>query len=95
LIFDEVDAGVGGITLNRVGERLADLASRQQLLLITHWPQLAVLANKHFHVSKEVAGNSTHVMCRALTGGEVQAELTRMAGGGPLGEAMARELLSE
>jgi DNA repair protein RecN (Recombination protein N) len=95
LIFDEVDAGVGGITLNRVGERLADLASRQQLLLITHWPQLAVLANKHFHVAKEVAGNSTHVHCRALTGGEVQAELTRMAGGGPLGEAMARELLSD
>jgi DNA repair protein RecN (Recombination protein N) len=95
LIFDEVDAGVGGITLNRVGERVADLASKRQVLLITHWPQLAVLAGKHFHVSKEVSGDDTRVNCRPLSGREVREELSRMAGGGSRGEAMARELLSE
>lgn len=95
LIFDEVDAGVGGMTLNRVGERLGELSRRQQMLLVTHWPQLAVLSSKHFHVSKDVSENSTRVSCRALTGGEIRDELSRMAGGGSRGEALARELLSE
>lgn len=95
LIFDEVDAGVGGITLNRVGDRLADLAARQQVLLITHWPQLAVLAKRHFYVAKEIADESTRIRCRALDDQDVRRELSRMAGGGSQGEAMARELLPE
>ena len=80
LIFDEVDAGVGGITLNRVSDRLSDLASRRQLLIITHWPQLAARAAQHFQVSKEVRGDETFTLCRPLDAKAREAELRRMAG---------------
>ena len=52
LIFDEVDAGVGGLTLNRVADSLERLADSRQMLLITHWPQLASRARRHFVVEK-------------------------------------------
>ena len=80
LIFDEVDAGVGGITLNRVSDRLHDLASRRQLLIITHWPQLAARAAQHFQVSKEIRDNETFTLCRPLDARAREAELRRMAG---------------
>ena len=80
LIFDEVDAGVGGITLNRVAERLDSLASRRQLLLITHWPQLAARAAQHFHVSKEVRAEETFTLCRPLDEAGRAEELKRMSG---------------
>ncbi|MDR3044208.1 MAG: AAA family ATPase [Desulfovibrio sp.] len=94
LIFDEVDSGVGGLTLNRVSDRLAALAGRRQVILITHWPQLAARAGRHFQVSKEVADNATFTLCRRLDGEDIRKELARMAGGGGQGEAMARELTS-
>lgn len=80
LIFDEVDAGVGGITLNRVSDRLSDLAARRQLLIITHWPQLAARAAQHFQVSKEVRGDETFTLCRPLDAKARETELRRMAG---------------
>lgn len=80
LIFDEVDAGVGGITLNRVAERLEQLAARRQMLLITHWPQLAARAERHFRVTKEVLGDETFTRCQRLSGTERDEELARMAG---------------
>lgn len=80
LIFDEVDAGVGGVTLNRVAERLHDLASRRQLLIITHWPQLASRAAQHFRVRKEVRGDETFTLCVPLDDAGRAAELKRMAG---------------
>lgn len=94
LIFDEVDAGIGGLTLNAVGERIQALAARQQVVLITHWPQLAALAAKHFVVRKEVVDGMTTVGCDPLSADAVFSELSRMAGGGQRGEALARELLS-
>ncbi|HCG05248.1 MAG TPA: DNA recombination protein RecN [Desulfovibrio sp.] len=94
LIFDEVDSGVGGLTLNRVSDRLTALAGRRQVILITHWPQLAARAGRHFQVSKEVADNATFTLCRRLDGEDIRKELARMAGGGGQGEAMARELIS-
>ena len=94
LIFDEVDSGVGGLTLNKVSERLAQLASTHQVLLITHWPQLAARAHQHFQVSKEVENGTTYTRCLRLKGDEILNELTRMAGGGPQGSALARELVS-
>lgn len=93
LIFDEVDSGVGGLTLGRVAERLAHLANRRQLLLITHWPQLAAKAKRHFQVRKEVRGNDTFTLCERLEPAGRHDELARMAGGGDMGEALARELL--
>lgn len=80
LIFDEVDSGVGGLTLNKVADRLADLASHRQMLLITHWPQLASRAKRHFHVRKDVADNETFTRCQVLSASEREAELARMAG---------------
>ncbi len=82
LIFDEVDAGIGGHTLTKVGERLKALAGRQQVLLITHWPQLAGLADRHFQVSKDVENGATYTRCRRLAGAEIQSELARMSGSG-------------
>jgi len=81
LIFDEVDAGIGGHTLTRVGERLLALAGRQQMILITHWPQLAKLAQRHFQVRKEVVGGLTFTGCARLDEAAIAAELSRMAGG--------------
>lgn len=94
LIFDEVDSGVGGLTLNRVSDRLTALAGRRQVILITHWPQLAARADRHFQVSKEVEDNVTFTLCRRLNGEDIRTELARMAGGGGQGEAMARQLVS-
>lgn len=80
LIFDEVDSGVGGITLNRVGERLAQLAGQRQMLLITHWPQLAARAQRHFQVNKAIADGETFTRCARLDDAARKEELDRMAG---------------
>jgi len=80
LIFDEVDAGIGGRTLTRVGERLGELAGRQQMILITHWPQLARLADRHFQVRKEVVDGLTFTGCARLDAESIRDELARMAG---------------
>lgn len=93
LIFDEVDAGIGGLTLNAVGDRMEMLSSKQQVILITHWPQLAALSSRHFQVSKAVDNGATAVSCRTLDQNEIFAELSRMAGGGEEGDTFARRLL--
>ena len=80
LIFDEVDAGVGGLTLNKVAERLEALAQRRQMLLITHWPQLASRAFRHFRVTKQVKDGKTFTQCIRLDERERKMELARMAG---------------
>ncbi|MDR1946848.1 MAG: AAA family ATPase [Desulfovibrio sp.] len=80
LIFDEIDSGVGGLTLNRVAAGLEKLAASRQMLLITHWPQLAVRAERHFIVSKEVRDGITYTLCRPAAPEEIPAELARMSG---------------
>lgn len=92
LLFDEVDSGIGGLTLNQVGEQLKALSKRQQVILITHWPQLASLADRHFQVAKEVRGQETFTLCRPLSSKEALNEISRMAGGGQQGLALARSL---
>lgn len=92
LIFDEVDAGVGGITLNKLGDKLRELGRERQMLLITHWPSLAAGAGRHFLVRKEVIGGDTFTRCRRLEGAEVGEEIARMAGGGEQGKALAESL---
>ncbi|MFV0423380.1 DNA repair protein RecN [Oleidesulfovibrio sp.] len=94
LIFDEVDSGVGGLTLNSVAQRLQKLASDRQMLLITHWPQLAAKAERHFHVRKEVSDDTTYTYCQPLDSRGISEELSRMAGGGQQGDAFAGELLT-
>jgi DNA repair protein RecN (Recombination protein N) len=80
LIFDEVDAGIGGLTLNRVADSLSSLAATHQMLLITHWPQLASRAARHFMVRKEVVDGQTYTHCQSLKGAEIHKELLRMSG---------------
>lgn len=93
LIFDEVDTGIGGMTLNSVSAKLRALADQQQMLLITHWPQLAGKADRHFLIKKDVIDGVTFTHCDRLEGEEIREELSRMAGGGDQGNAMAEQLL--
>lgn len=95
LIFDEVDSGVGGITLNKVGEKLRSLGDERQMLLITHWPNLAAKADRHFFIQKQVLDGETYTNCKRLDDKEIMEEITRMGGGGEQGKSLARELLSD
>jgi DNA repair protein RecN (Recombination protein N) len=80
LVFDEIDAGIGGRTANAVGEALRRLAGRAQVVTITHLPQIASLADRHFRVEK-VPGDPTHTTIAALGDDERREELERMLGG--------------
>ena len=82
LVFDEVDAGIGGQTARAVGEQLRDLAAGRQLLCITHLPQIASLAARHFSIAKDVTVEPARTTVRTLARGEVVGELVRMLGAG-------------
>ncbi len=85
LIFDEVDTGIGGVTAAALGERLARLAERRQVLCITHLPQVAVFAERQFAIVKESdpAAGSTVTVVRRVEGDDRLAELCRMLGAAP------------
>ena len=93
LVFDEVDAGIGGRAGAAVGRRLGRLARDRQVLVVTHLPQIACYADRHFRVTKE-DGRAT---VKALEGGERVRELSRMLSGMPTEEAArhAEQLLTE
>ncbi len=80
LVFDEIDAGVGGETAGSVARVLRRLAERAQVVAITHLPQIAAVADRHFRVEK-VPGDPTHTRIERLADGERRAELERMLGG--------------
>ena len=80
LVFDEVDAGIGGHTARAVGEHLRALASGRQVLCITHLPQVASLAERHFQISKTASGTTASTAVLELGGDQVVAELVRMLG---------------
>lgn len=84
LVFDEIDAGIGGTTLLQVAARMRRLAERQQILLVTHWPQLAQHATRHFSIQKIVEHGVTQSICQLLDDAQRRAELARMAGQEPL-----------
>lgn len=90
IIFDEVDAGIGGQTAHRVGEKLSALARHAQVLCVTHLPQIAGLADQHLRVEKAVGGGRTTVSARELPAAERVAELARMFGAAE-GDAAARQ----
>jgi DNA repair protein RecN (Recombination protein N) len=81
LIFDEVDANVGGETAVAVGKRLRDLAANHQVMCITHLPQVAAAGHVHFRVEKSVKNGQTHTRLNQLAGEEREMELSRMLGG--------------
>jgi DNA repair protein RecN (Recombination protein N) len=97
LVFDEVDAGVGGRAADRVGRALADLAVHHQVLCITHLPQIAAFAHRHFRVEKQKRRGRTLARIHVVEGADRVEELARMAGGEAVGEATlrhAQELLA-
>ena len=80
VVFDEVDAGVGGQTARAVGERLRRLAEGRQVLCLTHLPQIAALAGTHFRIEKSASGRTALTTVEALEGDGVVSELVRMLG---------------
>jgi DNA repair protein RecN (Recombination protein N) len=80
LAFDEVDAGVGGQTARAAGERLRALGEGRQVLCITHLPQIAALAERHFRIEKSAEGEVAEAVVESLEGDRVVEELCRMLG---------------
>ncbi len=83
LIFDEVDSGIGGNVADAVGQRLARLARRHQVLCVTHLPQIAAFADRHFHVRKRTTGARTRATVSMLDEEGRVEEIARMLGGMP------------
>jgi len=97
LIFDEVDAGIGGRVADVVGQRLQSLGRVFQVLCITHLPQIAVCGQSHYRVAKVERGGRTHTMVDALWGPARIDELARMLAGSVLTDgtrATAKEMLA-
>ncbi|HEV3403024.1 MAG TPA: AAA family ATPase [Gaiellaceae bacterium] len=88
IVFDEIDAGIGGETANAVGRTLRRLAERAQVITITHLPQIASLAERHFRVEK-VPGDPTHTRIERLSEAERPAEIERMLGGQEFADLLA------
>ncbi len=96
MVFDEIDAGVGGNTARVVGERLRALGRERQVICITHLPQVASLADTHFRLEKDLDGKRAVATVERLKGESVVEEIRRMLGGERSDEAAtrhARELL--
>ncbi len=96
LVFDEVDAGIGGQTARAVGEQLRDLAEGRQIICITHLPQIASLADRHFTIVKDTSSDTATTSVTRLERGAVVGELVRMLGaedGDAAARRHARELL--
>ncbi len=98
MVFDEIDAGIGGRVAEAVGLKLKQLAKTQQVLCVTHQPQVASLADHHFLVQKESVRNRTGIRVRELDETEKVEEIARMLAGEKITETArqhAREMLSE
>lgn len=96
LIFDEVDAGIGGTAAVAVGRSLARLGSEHQVLVVTHLPQVAAAADNQVVISKVVSGNETFTVAEPVVGDARAVEIARMLSGSPDSEAAlehAKELL--
>ena len=98
LLFDEIDSGIGGKVADVVGRKLKELSESAQVICITHLPQIARFADRHFRVDKDVVGEErTLITAKPLTPEEQINEIARMHGGKEteIGLAHARELLTE
>jgi DNA repair protein RecN (Recombination protein N) len=86
LVFDEVDAGVGGRNASALGERLRDLSRYHQVVCVTHLPQVAAYADAHLVVGKRTEGERTTTEVRELTADERANELAAMLAGDRAGD---------
>ncbi|NFG41792.1 DNA repair protein RecN [Clostridium botulinum] len=87
LIFDEIDTGISGVVAKRVGEKMYQVSKNHQVLCITHLPQIAILSDYHYFVSKMVKENKTFTNIRMLTKEEKEYQIGRMLGGDEVTEA--------
>ena len=94
LVFDEVDAGIGGRTAVAVGKRLSELAKSTQVLCITHLAPVAAVADRHFSIAKSTDGKSSETSVSLLEGEDLVLEMLRMLGAGD-DDAAARAHVSE
>jgi len=98
IVFDEVDAGIGGGTAEVVGRKLSDLARHHQIICITHLPQIAKFGEHHFRISKHVNGGRTKTAIQPLSGEDRYKEIARMLGGEKITQTTldhARELMEK
>jgi len=98
IIFDEVDAGIGGGTAEVVGRKLAELAKHHQVICITHLPQIAKFGQHHFSISKHVIDGRTQTTIHPLSEADRHREIARMLGGEDITSTTlqhARELLKK
>jgi DNA repair protein RecN (Recombination protein N) len=96
VVFDEVDAGIGGGVAEVVGKKLADLAKHHQVICITHLPQIAKFGDQHFRISKKVSAGRTRTTIHLLNTEDRYQEIARMLGGEKITQttlAHAREML--
>ena len=95
LVFDEVDAGIGGQTARAVGDQLRELAAGRQVICITHLPQVASLAARHFSIAKDATRTPAQTTVTELREDEVVSELVRMLGAGDGADDAARRHAEE
>lgn len=88
VIFDEIDSGISGRTAQMVGRKLKEISRYRQVLLITHLPQIAALADEHFGIEKQTDGVTTHTLVRRLNEEESVRELARLLGGDRISESV-------
>jgi len=86
LVFDEIDTGIGGRAAEAVGKKLKQLARTNQVLCVTHLPQIATFGDHHYVIEKKEAGGRTRTSVRAVTGEERTEEVARMLSGAKLTE---------
>ena len=86
LIFDEIDTGIGGRAAEAVGKKLKSLARSNQVLCVTHLPQIATFADHHYLIEKKRSGERTRTSIRKITGAERTEEIARMLSGAKLTE---------
>ncbi|NLC67437.1 MAG: DNA repair protein RecN, partial [Clostridiaceae bacterium] len=94
LIFDEIDIGISGRVAQRVGEKLALLSKKHQVICVTHHPQIASMADNHYMVEKYVEGNITKIKVERLSGEKITDEIARILGSHTITEA-TRKLADE
>ncbi|MGX8699086.1 MAG: DNA repair protein RecN, partial [bacterium] len=90
MVFDEIDTGVSGIAAQRVAEKLAGIAKTRQVLCVTHLPQLAAMADRHFLIRKTIAEGRTHTLIEDLNPAGRARELARLTGGENITELTLR-----
>jgi DNA repair protein RecN (Recombination protein N) len=98
LIFDEIDAGIGGQTADFLARKLKQLAQSHQIICITHLPQIASAAHHHYHIEKKTEKGRTYTLVKKLNDNERPEEIARLISGSRLTEAslqIARELLEQ